>query len=82
MTSLKQELFDRFSYHPPANEDIADLHEEVRDIFLKTAELIAERVPEGRERAVVFTKLEESMFWANAAIARNQNLLVNESSDD
>lgn len=28
------------------------------------------RLPEGRETALAFTNLEQVMFWANAAMAR------------
>ncbi|MER7726403.1 hypothetical protein [Streptomyces sp. NPDC096323] len=34
------------------------------------ADQINEQVPAGREQALALTKVEEAMFWANAAIAR------------
>jgi hypothetical protein len=36
------------------------------------ADALNESLPEGREKAVVMTKLEEVMFWANAAVARDR----------
>jgi hypothetical protein len=33
---------------------------------------LVERCPEGRELSLALSNLEEVMFWANAAIARNQ----------
>lgn len=30
-----------------------------------------EGIPDCRERSIALTKLEEAVFWANAAIARN-----------
>jgi hypothetical protein len=38
----------------------------------KLAYLINEDCPDGREKSIAITKLEESVMWANAAIARNE----------
>lgn len=45
-------------------------HELVRGICLSTAGDFDGLLPEGREKALAITKLEEAMFWANAALAR------------
>jgi len=42
----------------------------VRGVLIKAGEIIIDNVPDGRERSVAMTKLEEVMFWANAGIAR------------
>lgn len=65
-----KELNRRFDHHPPHGAKIK-LHEEVRRRYRLLAELINE-VPASREQACAFTALEESMFWTNAAIARNE----------
>jgi hypothetical protein len=43
----------------------------VRENTKNLASIIAANVPNGRERAIAMTKLEEVMFFANAGIARN-----------
>jgi len=63
---------DRFAYHPPSTDLVRETHERIRDEFGDIALFMNEMLPEGREAAIVQTKLEEAMFWANAAIARNQ----------
>lgn len=64
------ELNNRFQYHPPLTDDRKRAHERVRQYLLQMAQEFEESLPDGREKAVVMTKLEEAMFWANAAIAR------------
>lgn len=65
------ELHHRFAYHPPATSEVATDHENVREACWRVANYLNELVPDGREKATMMTKLEEAMFWANAAIARN-----------
>jgi len=65
-----EDLENRFIYHKP-DEEKAKKHEEVRSSLLELALKLEEALPTGREKALVMTKLEEAMFWANAAIARN-----------
>lgn len=67
-------ICDRFSYHPPQTEKTRDAHQVARSILHAAAhDLInGARIPAGEERDIAITKLEEAMFWANAAIARNQ----------
>jgi len=65
------DLENRFTYHKP-NATQANLYTVLRSSALKLAELIDEAVPEGREKSLALTKLEETVMWANAGIARNQ----------
>lgn len=61
----------RFDYHRP-NAEAVKLHEGVREVLKEVALSFDSNLPDGREKAVAITKLEEAMFWANAAIARNK----------
>jgi hypothetical protein len=65
-----EDLENRFDYHPPRDGVDAARHSRVRITLFDAARLVAEEVPEGRERAMALTKIEEAMFWANAGIAR------------
>jgi hypothetical protein len=67
------DLSNRFEYHPPLTDDVKSMHEAVRAEFGATADSMNDLLPEGREKALVMTNLEQAMFWANAAIARNSN---------
>lgn len=65
------ELSDKFRFHEKSRAERASEHEQVRSGCLKLAGLVTSVVPEGRERSLALTKLEEAMFWANAGIARS-----------
>lgn len=70
---MQKDLVNRFNYHPAKTEDIKYAHGRIRGLCLNLAIEFDEELPEGREKALAITKLEEAMFWANAAIARNQD---------
>ena len=59
-----------FSHHVPSEVGIVNILK-IREKAKEFACLINEVCPEGRERSLAMTKLEEVMFWANASIARN-----------
>lgn len=59
----------RFSFYPPS-EDRALEHTRVRVECREFALYLDEVLTDGREKTLALTKLEEVMFWANAAIAR------------
>ncbi len=67
----RAELAHRFQYHPPTNPAAREAHETVRALYGDVAQKVAAIVPPGREAALALTKVEEAMFWANAAIARH-----------
>lgn len=68
MTS--QEIQHRFKFHPADTEHRQKRHETVRSLCLYLAENLNGLLPEGREKSLAITHLEETMMWANAAIAR------------
>lgn len=64
-----EEIQRRFDFHP-ADDQKAYVHETVRGILGDAAWDFDRILPDGREKSLAITKLEEAMFWANAAIAR------------
>lgn len=65
-----QDLVNRFSYHP-ATEITGPKHEMIRTACLDLAKFLDSVIPEGREKSLAITHLEETMMWSNAGIARN-----------
>lgn len=64
------DLSNRFTFHP-ADDVTGMMHGEVRDRCYALAVTLVGMLPDSRETALAITKLEESMMWANAAIARH-----------
>lgn len=58
-----------FTYHAPKDGQ-TDKYVAIRDCAKELAYLINRLAPESRERALAITNLEQTTFWANAAIAR------------
>lgn len=61
------------SYHAPRDAHDVSQHENIRLAARSFMEAIAEFAPESREQSLAFTKAEEALMWANAAIARNRD---------
>jgi hypothetical protein len=67
-----EDLTRRFTHHPPRTPTVANHHATVRGACAGLAATIVDHCPPCREQALALTKIEEAMFWANAAIARQQ----------
>ena len=65
-----EELESRFTYHAPKNDQTAR-YISIREKAKELAYMIDELCPKSRERSLAFTKLDETVMWANASIARN-----------
>lgn len=69
LTLLLEDVKNRFAFHP-ATEVTGSQHDAVRRDLSRVAQGLAKLLPDGREKSLALTKLEEAMFWANASIAR------------
>jgi hypothetical protein len=65
-----QDIDNRFTHHPP-KEGQPDTYEAIRRQARVFAKDINDAVPDGREKSLAITHLEEVVFWANAGIARS-----------
>lgn len=70
MNDELRELLHRVQYHPPVGLGVKESHELVREHIRRVMVSLYHVVPSGREKALMFTNLEQAMFWANAAVAR------------
>lgn len=64
----RAEIANRFAYHP-ATIVTGPLHDSVRAQMHRTADFLIDTCPDGRHLSLALTALQESMMWANAAIA-------------
>ncbi len=76
MTVVFNDLQTRFTYHPPKDDQVPR-YNTLRRNAESFAMMILDLTPTSREQSLAITKLEEVVFWANAAIARRE-----EKSDD
>lgn len=66
------DLVTRFTYHPPV-EGQPERYQAIRAAALDLAILINNTTPASREQSLSLTALDEVVFWANSAIARNES---------
>ncbi|KAA0022074.1 hypothetical protein FOY51_15540 [Antrihabitans cavernicola] len=65
-----EEIAHRFDFHPASTDEKRGEHGSIREACKALALKLDDALPNGREKATALTKLEEAMFWSNAAIAR------------
>lgn len=67
--TLADRIASDFTYHEPRGDQATRyirIREEARSLALTFASLC----PDGRERSLALTNLEQAVMWANAGIAR------------
>ncbi len=69
--SKSEEIENNFTYHPPFG-DQPQRYEAIRSEAKRLAAFIIVKTPSSREQSLALTNLEQAVFWANAAIARNE----------
>jgi hypothetical protein len=71
MPKSQEEINNIFMYHATSgNQPIK--YEAIRQAAKDFAQIVNELCPDSREKLMAFTELETACFWANAAIARNE----------
>jgi hypothetical protein len=68
---LQSDIDKRFTYHPPKDGQPA-IYEQIRAEALQFATDLNQLVPDGREKSLAITHLEDAVMWANAGVARSQ----------
>ena len=71
-TRILDRLDNDFTYHAPGGDQV-ERYGALRAKGKELALHIVENTPESREQSLALTKVEEAIFFANAAIARNEH---------
>jgi hypothetical protein len=66
----KEDIENRFTYHAPKDGQPI-IFSIIRSMAKELANKIDDEVPDGREKSIAITKLEEVVMWANSGIARH-----------
>lgn len=65
------ELEHRFQFHPDDSDNKREVHAEVHKVLLEASDRLVELTgAPSREQSTMLTKLEEGLFWADAALGR------------
>lgn len=70
MSTTNPQIENNFKYHAPKPGQ-PEIYEAIREKAKELAELIDKKVPNGREKALAMTNLEQAVMWANAGVARD-----------
>ena len=65
------EIERRFAFHAATTDEKRNAHSSVRRRCWDLANFLNESLPDGREKSLAITHLEEVMMWGNASLARN-----------
>lgn len=68
---MATQIENNFTYHPPKDSQAAR-HETIREAAKALAHTINALTLASREQSLALTNLEQAVFWANAAISRNE----------
>lgn len=66
-----RDLENRFTYHPPRDDDDVELYRKIRQAGLQFALVVDAAAKESRELSLAITHIEDAVMWANAAVARH-----------
>lgn len=69
-----------YTYHPPFGTQ-TNRYQAIREFGKAFAKLITESTPPSREQSLALTKVQESVMWANAAIAIHEIEPVSNPTD-
>lgn len=67
-----EQLVRNITNHPPVGPEVVERFEEIREAAKLFGGKIIQLVPDGREKSLALTQLEQAVMWAIAGIARNQ----------
>lgn len=69
----QEQLLHNLTNHAPIDESVVARFESIRANAIVLGDDIIALAPESRERSLALTNLEQTVMWAVASIARNQD---------